>query len=300
MKRRFFAFAVLSLALTACNGNDDESLYNDGRVAAEFNAAISTTRVNSEGTQWSEGDCIGITGIDTDYSNIPYVLDENATFAAKAETIYFTSDDAITFRAYYPYQEAGGTVSVTTDAANQGSGIDFLFASGATGSMSEPQVNFRNENGRNETDPAKDHSFRHCMSLIKFYFMAGDGVDFSENTPSGYTVSGLKLAGSFNTETGEALVNTEAQAADLAMTIDSRFTSQIIVFPQEATDDLTLTVQYNGQNYTAKPTKPSEGSFQAGSSYTYNVIISNTKLEMSAASVAPWENGSTDNPYIEL
>ena len=300
MKRRFFAFAVLALTLAACDRSDNENLYNDGRVAAEFNAAISTTRVNSEGTQWSEGDRIGITGIDTDYNNIPYVLDENAKFSAEAETIYFASDETITFRAYYPYQEAGGTVSVTTDTDNQGSGIDFLFASGATGNMSEPQVNFRNENGRNETDPAKDHSFHHSMSLIKFYFSVGEGVDFSEIIPTGYTVSGLKLAGTFNTETGEALVATDTQAADLAMTIDNKLTSQIIIFPQEATDDLTLTVQYNGQNYTAKPTKPAEGSFQAGSSYTYNVIVSNTKLEMSAVSVAPWENGSTDNPYIEL
>lgn len=60
MKTRFFAFAALALTLAACN-NDNENL-NDGPVAAKFIADITpATRVNSEGTDWTDGDCIGIT-----------------------------------------------------------------------------------------------------------------------------------------------------------------------------------------------------------------------------------------------
>lgn len=111
MKTRFFAFAALALTLAACN---NEILNNDGPVAAKFIADITpATRVNSEGTDWTDGDCIGITG--AGFINIPYVR-ESGQFVPEDKTIYFNDTETKTFNAYYPYQSDGGTVTVNTAA----------------------------------------------------------------------------------------------------------------------------------------------------------------------------------------
>lgn len=112
MKTRFFAFAALALTLAACN---NEILNNDGPVAAKFIADITpATRVNSEGTDWTDGDRIGVTG--AGFTNVPYVR-ESGQFVPEDKTIYFNDTETKTFNAYYPYQSDGGTVTVNTAAA---------------------------------------------------------------------------------------------------------------------------------------------------------------------------------------
>lgn len=138
MKTRLLTFAALALALAACT-NDNENL-NDGPVAAQFIADITpATRVNSEGTDWTDGDRIGVTG--AGFTNVPYKR-ENGKFVTDGTTIYFDDTETKTFNAYYPYQSDGGTVTVSTAADKQGTGIDFLFASGATGNTRSPEVSF--------------------------------------------------------------------------------------------------------------------------------------------------------------
>ena len=63
MKIRFFALALVVLALAACN-NDNEHL-NGGPVVAQFTADIAPA-TRASGTTWTGGDRIGITDIDND------------------------------------------------------------------------------------------------------------------------------------------------------------------------------------------------------------------------------------------
>lgn len=287
MKTRFFAFAALALTLAACN-NDNENL-NDGPVAAQFIADITpATRVNSEGTDWTDGDRIGITG--AGFINIPYVR-ENGQFVPEDKTIYFNDTETQTFHAYYPYQSDGGTVSVNTAADKQGAGIDFLFASGATGNTHNPTVSF--------TD---DHAFKHCMSLIKFTFKAGDGLIFNGVEPADYTLGGLKHEGTFDTATGTTAV-TAAVESPITMQLGGATTSQVIILPQVVTTSLELTVSFNGLDYTTtlpNPSKPEANQFSAGYAYTYNITLNNKGITVEEPEITPWEPGDSNNVSITL
>ena len=287
MKTRFFALAALALTLAACT-NDNENL-NDGPVAAQFIADITpATRVNSEGTGFTDDDRIGITG--AGFTNVPYVR-ESGQFVPDGTVIYFNDTETKTFNAYYPYQADGGTVTVSTAADKQGSGIDFLFASGATGDTYNPTVSF-----------IDDHAFKHCMSLIKFTFKAGDGIIFNGMEPASYTLGGLKLEGTFDTATGTTAV-TAAAESPITMQLGGATTSQVIILPQGVTTSLDLTVSFNGLDYTTtlpNPSKPEANQFSAGYAYTYNVTLNNKGVDVSDPTINPWESGDSNDASAEL
>ena len=177
MKTRFFALAALALALAACN-NDNENLNGDP-VAAQFTADIALA-TRASGTTWDNGDRIGITDIgnDTQYGNVPFIL-KNGKFEAEGKVIYIEDTKTHTFRAYYPYNAAGGILAATTDATAQQNqpAIDFLFASGATGDKNNPVVSFTDKTAKG----GEDNSFHHRMSRITLTFEAGDGVNFTSS-----------------------------------------------------------------------------------------------------------------------
>ena len=294
MKTRFFAFAALALTLAACN-NDNENL-NDGPVAAQFIADITpATRVNSEGTDWTDGDRIGVTG--AGFTNVPYKR-ENGKFVTDGTVIYFDDTETHTFHAYYPYQAEGGTVTVSTAADKQGTGIDFLFASGATGDTHNPEVSFTDKTDKG----GPDNSFQHCMSLIKFTFKAGDGIIFNGMEPADYTLDGLKHEGTFDTATGTTAV-TAASESPITMQLGGATTSQVIILPQVVNSSLELKVSFNGLNYTTtlpNPSKPEANQFSAGYAYTYNITLNNKGITVEEPEITPWEPGNSNDVSITL
>ena len=296
MKTRLFAFAALGIALTACT-KDNESL-NDGPVAAQFTADIHkavSTRVNSEGTGFTDGDRIGITG--AGFTNVPYVK-ESGQFVPDGTVIYFNDTETKTFNAYYPYQAEGGTVTVSTAADKQGPGIDFLFASGATGDTHNPTVSFTDKTDKG----GPDNSFHHRMSLIKFTFKPGDGLIFNGMEPADYTLDGLKHEGTFDTATGTTAV-TAAAESPITMQLGGATTSQVIILPQEVTTPLDLEVSFYGNSYIATlklPTTPTANFYAAGYAYTYNITLSNKGITVEEPEITPWEPGDSNNVSITL
>ena len=303
MKTRLFTFAALALALAACT-NDNENL-NDGPVAAVINAEISdAVATRASGTAWAERDEIGISESRFGYANVLYRW-ENGKFTPAGTIIFFQDDDPTTFSAYYPYDADGGTLTATTDATAQQNqpaidflynqpAIDFLYATGATASTHNPEVNFTN----NLSTGGTDCSFHHRMSQITLTFQEGSGVDFNTIKPTGYTLSGLVLEGSFDTTDGTAETDANAQTADLTMELDGALTSSVILFPQSTTS-IELSVYYSSQPYTATLTVP-DGALKAGNNYTYTVTVRNKDLSISSATISDWNPVNGGNVNADL
>jgi len=295
MKTRFFALAALALALAACN-NDNENL-NDDSVAAVINAEISdAVSTRASGTAWAERDEIGISESRFGYANVLYRW-ENGKFTPTGPIIFFQDDDPTTFSAYYPYDADGGTLTATTDATAQQNqpAIDFLYATGATASTHNPEVNFTN----NLSTGGTDCSFHHRMSQITLTFEAGSGVDFNTIKPTDYTLSGLVLEGSFDTTTGTAETDDATAAQDLDMTLtNGALTSSVILFPQTKAS-IGLSVYYNSQPYTATLTIP-DGALKAGNNYTYTVTVRNKDLSISSATISDWNPVNGGNVNADL
>lgn len=295
MKTRLFTFTVLGIALAACT-NDTENL-NDGPVAAVINAEISdAVATRASGTTWAERDKIGISESRFGYTNVPYRW-ESGKFTPTGTIIFFQDDDPTTFSAYYPYDADGGTLTATTDATAQQNqpAIDFLYATGATASTHNPEVNFTDDTDAGGTDC----SFHHCMSQITLTFKEGSGVDFSTIQPTGYTLSGLMLTGSFDTTTGTAETDdaTAAQNLDMKLT-NGALTSSVILFPQTKAS-IGLSVYYNSQPYTATLTIP-DGALKAGNNYTWTVTVRNKDLSIESAKITDWNPVTGGNVSADL
>ena len=294
METRLFALAALGIALTACT-NDNEAM-DKGSVPAEIKAEISAPAdSHADDTQWRDADEIGVSESRFGFTNVPYVM-TNGKFEPTRETIFFLDDEPTTFSAYYPYNAKGGTLTATTDSAAQQNqpDIDFLYATGATASTHNPEVNFTDD-----TDAGgQDCSFHHCMSQISLTFEAGSGVEFSTIQPESYTLSGLVLTGNFDTETGIAKADENAQEADLAMELDGALSSSVILFPQTKAS-IGVTVVFNGNKYNAALSIP-EGTLKAGNNYTYTVTVRNMGLSIGSAVISDWNPVSGGEVNAEL
>lgn len=295
MKQKLILAALLAVSLAACTNDNDPTVPGDGEVAARVVADIDNVATRASGTDWTPDDRIGIStvpGPKTQYDNIPYKWD-GGNFKADGKTIYFQSPETVTFYAYYPYNANGGTVEATTDAEAQKNlpAIDFLFAEGATADKTDPTVSF--------TGAA---SFRHCMSQITITLWEGDDIDFSNGKLESYTLNGLVLKGSFDTETGIAETTAGEPANALTMKIEGdNSPAPVILFPQETGGTIGLEVSVEGVTYKATLRIP-EGrtGLEAGRHYIFPVTVKKTGLAVGTAEIKDWNTvtGSDDTEAV--
>ena len=309
-KFRFLYIAAAALLFAAC-ANEEDGIGNNGPVAATVQADISNnikTRGTVDNNSWTAGDAIGVyasSSGNTTGDNKKYVTKNgDGTFEAADNNniIYFKDNKETTFSAYYPYSESltDGKMDWNMAAveANQPCKADVLFASGATASKASPTVNF--------TDA--EHRFKHCMSLVEFKIKPGQGVKYNNYKFDRFELKGIFTNGKFDTRTGsvETVGDRWSVWRDFDdVSFESEESFAYIMLPQSLESnkmdiEIYLLLNDSEVKYTTSITPSTNGQFEGGKKYTYNITVKNTGITIEKANIVPWENGDLGDLDAEI
>lgn len=295
-KFKILYIAAAALLFAAC-ANEEDGIGNSGPVAATVKADIvkNVTRATTDDT-WSKNDAIGVYVTSPGYTigdNVKYTTTGDGNFTSDNPIYFADARETVNFNAYYPYQENmdGNGIVNNWNMAEVKEGepcpADFLFARDATATKSSPQVQF-----------AGDNKFKHCMSMIRLTFKAGDGINASNALLwNKLKLKGIYKTGSINTLTGEVTVsgNRGIYESDVNdKSLKNGVTCEFIVFPQSLDNnkmDIELEVADNGtiNTYTASLPSSTNNEFKGGNQYTYTIRICNTGVVIENAGIESWQ-----------
>lgn len=295
-KFRFLYIAAAALLFAAC-ANEEDGIGNNGPVAATVKADIvkNATRATT-GNTWSNNDAIGVNVTSYGYTigdNVKYTTTGDGNFTSDNPIYFADARETVIFNAYYPYQENvdGNGIVNNWNMAEVKEGepcpADFLFARDATATKSSPQVQFTGDN-----------QFKHCMSMIRLTFKAGDGINANNaNLKNKLKLKGIYKTGSINTLTGEVTVSGDRGIYESDVndkSLKNGVTCEFIVFPQSLDNnkmDIELEVADNGSinTYTASLPSSTNNEFKGGNQYTYTIRICNTGVIIENAGIESWQ-----------
>lgn len=286
--KKIYILAAVTLALTACDNNDDNTL--PSQLEAQISATIGGSVLSrASDNSWAAGDQIGITstigGVVREFINLAYTtIDGNEKFTGTP--IYFHKPMSLT--AYYPFTGSEGTaagiIEAATTAENQTkekqSKIDFLYAGQTNVSVTDPNVKF---------------NFEHKMSKLTLIFKKGnDGADISKITS--YQITGLILQGTFDTANGVCAVMNGASAENLEIALDNLTVTDgvaqapsLIIFPQTiAGGKVRLKITDSEQQDYACDLTFGDGVIAPGNNYLYTITVSKTGVSIDNPSITDW------------
>ena len=303
-KFRFLYIAAAALLFAAC-ANEEDGIGNNGPVAATVQADIvkNATRATTDNT-WSNNDAIGVNVTSTGYTigdNVKYTTTGDGNFTSDNPIYFASATETVQFSAYYPYQENvdGNGIVNNWNMAEVKEGepcpADFLFANDATATKSSPQVQFTGDN-----------QFKHCMSMIRLTFKAGDGINpYNAILKNQLKLKGIYKTGSINTQTGEVIIYGDRGIYESDVdnkSLKNGATCEFIVFPQSLDNnkmDIELEVADNGtiNTYTTSLTSSTNNEFKCGYLYTYPIRINNTGVVIEKAGITAWQ--PSDEPDLD-
>ena len=286
--KHYLLSGLFAVTLLSGCGNDYEGADWVG-AKMQINGTISNsgTRVAADGngTDWEPGDAIGLytsnNGIGNAVNQKFTTTSGGATASFASETsLYLLTDQEVNVTGYYPHIEdtrlSDGVYNFSI-ADENGTYVvnDFMFAS--------------NTVTRGDAKDTKnvDLAFNHKMNRLQLDFSTSDvEVTCDENTEISCTLNGLITDGTFNTKTGEIKANSTTGS----VTVTHAGPTVYLIYPPQATKDVTLNIKIGDVYYTAKiPTLAITGPTD-NATLKYNVKITGTQVMITfgGVSISGW------------
>lgn len=281
--KEIYLLAAMTLALVACDNNDDDPVTSQETVKISATIGESLpSRVSDN--KWSQGDEIGVTAIgnvDWKFINYKYTA-QNEEGDFSGDPIYF--HNPMTIKSYYPFTgekgNAPGIIEANTKVGNQTAEdqpkIDFLYASMENITTNPKKINL---------------AFSHQMSKLTFIFNDGNGIDVSKIVS--YQIDGLILEGTFDTETGICTAKSGIAPESLVIsTTDVKnevALPSLIIFPQ---DNVTLTLKIKdneNQEYACNLSfRDNDNRILTGNNYQWTITVNKTGLTVNKSTIIDW------------
>lgn len=310
--KSYLILAAAALTMGSCDSSD--GFDPNAPVAAQVTAGVSGPATRAMDDVW-EADEIGVmvtdapnSDMETMYRNVRYATTATtasaANFSSDAPVYFEDATEVVTFSAYGPYQPAlGADGKVAVNTAAQGTrdaqrAFDFIYASGAKASKSQPVVEFK------KVSEDENHQFAHRMTRLVIIVKAGDGITPAQVKAAAVTLGGLAHEGTFDvtsgdaTATGSAVADWTLSASSLRTETDNDVTFTSILLPQTLAAALTFKATVDGNNFVnSDAINP---ALKAGMTYTYTITVKKTGLEVSGCSIEPWGEGGSGSGNAEL
>lgn len=337
MNMKFFILAAAATLLAACTQEDE---VQNNPVEARITAGVSGPKTRAVDNVWN-ADRIGVMAVDAPgesttmgkkYKNVEYQTASTGTFAdftpaTAGDGIFF--EDAsreFTFAAYAPFASSynasnlpGNNGQITVNTENQHTvakqeEIDYIYATGAKGSKSNPVISFTD----NTAAGGSDCSFKHKMARLILKVQVSDADGFTK--PSVLRFANYKLGGLIHEGTFDVLTGTATATGTVVndwMLIESTYptpttqtvtykcvsdydvntgvmTLSMILLPQTLADFLNFEITPDdGESQTYSNKGLIKPALEAGYSYTYTITVKKTGLTLSGSTIENWNDGGS-------
>ena len=299
LKHLFFLAVAGTLAVACSEVNENSLTDGDGqrmlRTISSGNDRF-TTRLNSETSEWENGDAIGIYMFDTEDKNVLNdALNVKYTTIGEGLTANFSSDPGIAiydmptnFVAYYPHATSADVIDATAalykvDISDQSNGIsahDLMWAKAA------------NQSTESLLAGGLAFTFHHQLVLLRVNITNENVSDVTS-----VTVGGMNTTATFNLIDG-TLSNIGTQKSVALQKKDNKSFIGIMLPTEELKNKLSLTILADGGKYQYTVPETSKiDKFVAGNEYTFDITVgkeTSGEVGGGSGSNTPWGDGGNE------
>jgi len=299
LKHLFFLAVAGTLAVACSEVNENSLTDSDGqrmlRTISSGNDRFST-RLNSETSEWENGDAIGIYMFDTEDKNVLNdALNVKYTTIGEGLTVNFSSDPGIAiydmptnFVAYYPHATSADVIDATAalykvDISDQSNGIsahDLMWAKAV------------NQSTESLLAGGLAFTFHHQLVLLRVNI-----TNENVSNVTSVTVGGINTTATFNLIDG-TLNNIGTQKSVALQKKDNKSFIGIMLPTEELKNKLSLTILADGGKYQYTVPETSKiDKFVAGNEYTFDITVgkeTSGEVGGGSGSNTPWGDGGNE------